>query len=276
MGVEQVAEGLEEELGIRMGETTTDGRFTLGIGTSGAQVVEGWHGESYRMPLTRSREYVAIVRKIFERQEKLTYDGDLYQIPYMGEGSTGQGKPLKSMIHGRADIPVYTGSMAPKSQQMSGELEAVLQTVVDVSGAEQQKGEHHHRVEVDLASAAVGGPGTGQPRQANCQCNGQVHDQAAHLQVPPGGGEKWRGGEKYNETGYQQAGGGGEGVGQNGLEPLALELALGLAPGVFAPGPGLLLPPGLPGTALGGGGGRIAARSRAGRRPVVAAPPRAG
>lgn len=108
------------------------GRFIMGLGTSGPQVVEGWHGVPFDKPLTWLREYVTIVKKIFAREEPLQFEGKRYQIPYMGEGSTGQGKPLKSMIHGRADIPVYTGSMAPKSQQMSGELaDGCLLTCMD-------------------------------------------------------------------------------------------------------------------------------------------------
>ena len=98
------------------------GRFLMGIGTSGPQVVEGWHGVPFNKSLTWLTEYVTIVKKIFARKEPLTFDGVRYQIPYMGPGSTGQGKALKSMVHCRADIPVYTGSMAPKSQQMSAEL----------------------------------------------------------------------------------------------------------------------------------------------------------
>ena len=74
------------------------GRFLMGLGVSGPQVVEGWHGVGYRRPLTRTREYVEIVRTIFARQEKLTYDGSIYQIPYQGEDATGLGKPLRSTL----------------------------------------------------------------------------------------------------------------------------------------------------------------------------------
>ena len=82
------------------------GRMLLGLGLSGPQVVEGWHGQSYRKPLTRSREYIDIVRAIFKREAPLTYDGKLYQIPYQGDDATGLGKPLKSILHGRADLPI--------------------------------------------------------------------------------------------------------------------------------------------------------------------------
>ena len=73
-------------------------------------------------PLTWLREYVTIVKKILAREEKLTFDGERYQIPYRGEGSLGLGKPLKSILHGRPNIPIYTGSMAPASQAFSAEV----------------------------------------------------------------------------------------------------------------------------------------------------------
>ncbi|MBW2192010.1 MAG: LLM class flavin-dependent oxidoreductase, partial [Deltaproteobacteria bacterium] len=103
-------------------DTLSNGRFIMGLGTSGPQVVEGWHGVPFNKTLTWLREYVTIVKMIFAREDRLEFDGVRYQIPYRGEGSTGQGKPLRSMVRGRPDIPVYTGSMAPKSQMMAAEL----------------------------------------------------------------------------------------------------------------------------------------------------------
>lgn len=98
------------------------GRMMLGLGTSGPQVVEGWHGVPFGKPLTWLREYIEVVKKILAREERLEFEGQRYQIPYTGEGSMGLGKPLKSIIHGRADIPIYTGSMAPKSQAFCAEV----------------------------------------------------------------------------------------------------------------------------------------------------------
>ncbi len=103
-------------------DALSGGRFILGLGTSGPQVVEGWHGVPFDKPLTWLREYVTIVRAIFAREGPLQYEGARYQIPYRGPGATGLGKPLKSILHGRKDIPIYTGSMAPKSQEMSAEM----------------------------------------------------------------------------------------------------------------------------------------------------------
>ena len=103
-------------------DALSGGRMILGLGTSGPQVVEGWHGVPFNKPLTWLREYVTIVQKIFARDEPLVFEGERYQIPYKGPGSTGLGKPLKSIIHGRKNIPIYTGSMAPKSQEMAAEI----------------------------------------------------------------------------------------------------------------------------------------------------------
>jgi F420-dependent oxidoreductase-like protein len=98
------------------------GRFRLGIGPSGPQVVEGWHGVPYGRPLSRTREYVSIVRQILARESRLEHQGFHYQIPYMGEGATGLGKPLKSILHGRADMKIYTAAITPKGLAVSGEV----------------------------------------------------------------------------------------------------------------------------------------------------------
>jgi F420-dependent oxidoreductase-like protein len=103
-------------------DALSGGRFILGLGTSGPQVVEGWHGVPFDKPLTWMREYVSIVRAIFAREKPLEFEGQRYQIPYRGPGATGLGKPLKSILHGRKDIPIYCGAMAPKSQAQSAEI----------------------------------------------------------------------------------------------------------------------------------------------------------
>ena len=98
------------------------GRFHLGLGPSGPQVVEGWHGVPYGRPLTRTREYVSIIRKILAREAPLEHKGFHYQIPYTGPDSTGLGKPLKSILHGRADMKIYTAAISPKGLECSGEI----------------------------------------------------------------------------------------------------------------------------------------------------------
>jgi F420-dependent oxidoreductase-like protein len=103
-------------------DALSGGRFILGLGTSGPQVVEGWHGVPFDKPLTWMREYITIVRAIFAREKPLQFDGARYQIPYRGPGATGLGKPLKSILHGRKEIPILSGSMAPKGQALAAEI----------------------------------------------------------------------------------------------------------------------------------------------------------
>jgi F420-dependent oxidoreductase-like protein len=98
------------------------GRFTLGLGPSGPQVIEGWHGVAYGRPLTRTREYIAILRTIMAREHRLEHKGYHYEIPYHGEGATGLGKPLKSILHGRADMKIYTAAITPAGLACSGEV----------------------------------------------------------------------------------------------------------------------------------------------------------
>jgi F420-dependent oxidoreductase-like protein len=98
------------------------GRFILGLGPSGPQVVEGWHGVAYGRPLTRTREYISIIRKILAREERVTHDGYHYQMPYKGEDATGLGKPLKSILHGDPTLKIYTASISPNGMECAGEV----------------------------------------------------------------------------------------------------------------------------------------------------------
>jgi F420-dependent oxidoreductase-like protein len=100
----------------------SNGRFLLGLGLSGPQVVEGWHGVSYARPLARTREYVEIVRRIFAREEPVTYDGKVYQIPYRGDDATGLGKPLKSTLLPQPDIPIYLAAIGPQNVELTAEI----------------------------------------------------------------------------------------------------------------------------------------------------------
>jgi F420-dependent oxidoreductase-like protein len=98
----------------------SEGRFILGLGSSGPQVVEGWYGQEYGKPLARTREYVDIVRKVVAR-ERLTHTGDNYRIPI--EGGTGHGKALRSTIRPyRDDIPIYLGAQGPKNVALAAEI----------------------------------------------------------------------------------------------------------------------------------------------------------
>ena len=108
-----------------MTATTLDqlsgGRFLLGLGPSGPQVAEGWHGSVYGKPLADTREYVSIVRAVWAREKPLEHEGARYQIPYRGAGASGLGKPLKSILHGR-QIPIYFASLRPKSVEQAAEI----------------------------------------------------------------------------------------------------------------------------------------------------------
>jgi F420-dependent oxidoreductase-like protein len=98
------------------------GRVLLGLGTSGPQVVEGWHGEPWGKPLGKTREYVELVRAAL-RRETLELDGEHYQVPYRGEDATGLGKPLKLMARPqRADIPIYLASLRRRSVELAAEI----------------------------------------------------------------------------------------------------------------------------------------------------------
>ena len=119
-------------------QALSGGRFLCGIGPSGPQVVEGWHGEPYGKPLARTREYISIIRKVFARGEPLEHQGEHYQIPYTGPGSTGLGKPLKSILHPNPDLKIYTASIAPAGLRTAGEVaDGVLLFLMSPEKAEQ-------------------------------------------------------------------------------------------------------------------------------------------
>src|SRR5437773_294403 len=97
------------------------GRFILGLGVSGPQVVEGWYGQPFGKPLARTREYIAIVRSILAREGPVTFEGEHYTLPY--PDGTGLGKPLKSSIHPlRADVPIFLGAEGPKNIALAAEV----------------------------------------------------------------------------------------------------------------------------------------------------------
>jgi len=92
------------------------GRFALGLGVSGPQVVEGWYGRPFAMPLARTREYVGIVRQVLRREAPLANAGPHYPLPYAGPGASGLARPLRSITHPlRADLPIYLGAEGPRN-----------------------------------------------------------------------------------------------------------------------------------------------------------------
>ncbi|HET7340263.1 MAG TPA: LLM class F420-dependent oxidoreductase [Methylomirabilota bacterium] len=103
-------------------DALSGGRFRLGLGVSGPQVAEGWHGQPFGKPLVKTREYVEIVRAILRREKPVEFRGEYYQVPYSGPGATGLGKPLRSILHGRADLPIYLAAVGPKNVALAAEI----------------------------------------------------------------------------------------------------------------------------------------------------------
>jgi len=101
----------------------SNGRFILGLGVSGPQVVEGWYGQPFSKPLARTREYIDIIRQVLVREQPVTNDGPHYTLPFTGEGSWGLGKGLKSITHPlRADLPIFLGAEGPKNVALTAEI----------------------------------------------------------------------------------------------------------------------------------------------------------
>ena len=100
----------------------SNGRFIVGLGASGPQVVEGWHGVAYGRPVTRIKEYVSIMKKIMAREGPVEHQGFHYSLPYSGDDGTGLGKPLKSILQADTSIPIYTASITPRGLEGSAEV----------------------------------------------------------------------------------------------------------------------------------------------------------
>ena len=104
-------------------DALSGGRFHLGLGASGPQVIEGWHGVPYTAPLGRTREVIGICRKVWARQERLTHEGSYYTLPLPPDQGTGLGKPLKIIAHPvRPRIPIWVASLGEKNVEMTAEV----------------------------------------------------------------------------------------------------------------------------------------------------------
>ncbi|MEJ5254546.1 MAG: LLM class F420-dependent oxidoreductase [Acidimicrobiales bacterium] len=104
-------------------DAMSDGRCILGLGASGPQVIEGWHGVPYDAPLGRTREIIDICRLVWRREERVTYEGRFYRLPLPPEQGTGLGKPLKIIARPvRPAIPIYVASLGPKNVTMTAEV----------------------------------------------------------------------------------------------------------------------------------------------------------
>jgi F420-dependent oxidoreductase-like protein len=99
------------------------GRFTLGLGASGPQVVEGWYGQPYARPLERTREYIEVVRQVIERRAPVRFSGEQISLPYRGDNATGLGKPLKSIVKPlRPELPVLLAAEGPRNVALAAEI----------------------------------------------------------------------------------------------------------------------------------------------------------
>jgi len=98
------------------------GRFVAGLGVSGPQIVEGWYGQPWGRPYYRMKDYVAIMRKIFRREEPVTHQGREISLPYTGEGAAGVGKPLKSILHMNPEIPIYLATGNESTVKLTAEI----------------------------------------------------------------------------------------------------------------------------------------------------------
>lgn len=98
------------------------GRFIAGIGVSGPQIVEGWYGQPWGRPYYRIKDYVTIMKKIFERQGPVSHEGQEISLPYTGPGAMGVGKPLKSILHMNPKIPIYLGTGNEATVKLTAEI----------------------------------------------------------------------------------------------------------------------------------------------------------
>lgn len=98
------------------------GRTIIGVGVSGPQIVEGWYGQPWGSPNARLRDYVTIVRKVLARDAPVQHDGLEISLPYAGDGAIGAGKPLRSIMHPVAPIPIWLASGGPKNTELCGEI----------------------------------------------------------------------------------------------------------------------------------------------------------
>ncbi|WP_433377978.1 LLM class F420-dependent oxidoreductase [Streptosporangium sp. CA-115845] len=156
------------------------GRFVLGLGASGPQVVEGWYGQPYPKPLARAREYVAILRQVMAR-EKAAFEGEHYRLPY--PGGSGLGKPLRSTIHPlRADLPILLAAEGPKNVALAAEIAdgwlAMFYSPYD---------DAHYRASLDEGFARREARRTRETFEVTCRVNVEIDDdvEAAADRVRP-------------------------------------------------------------------------------------------
>src|SRR6267378_5264820 len=98
------------------------GRFIVGLGVSGPQIVEGWYGQPWGKPYWRLRDYVTIMRKVFERKDPVAHAGREISLPYTGPGALGVGKPLTSILHMDPRLPIWLGTGTESNVKLTAEI----------------------------------------------------------------------------------------------------------------------------------------------------------
>ncbi|HET6873608.1 MAG TPA: LLM class flavin-dependent oxidoreductase, partial [Acidimicrobiales bacterium] len=97
-------------------------RVIIGVGVSGPQIVEGWYGQPWGRPNPRLRDYLQIMRKVLDREAPVTHDGTEISLPYRGPGSIGQGKPIRTILHPPARVPLWLAAGGPRNTELCAEL----------------------------------------------------------------------------------------------------------------------------------------------------------
>lgn len=146
-------------------DALSDGRFVMGLGASGPQVIEGFHGVRYDKPLTRTREIIEICRKVWKRDERLTFEGSAYQIPLPEGKGTGLGRPLKIINHPVRDrIPIYVAALGEKNVAMTAEVADgwlpiffIPERAKNVWGASLDEGAAKRSADLDPLEVVAGG-----------------------------------------------------------------------------------------------------------------------
>ena len=146
-------------------DALSDGRCVLGLGASGPQVIEGWHGVTYDAPIGRTREIIEICRTVWAREDKLTHEGRYYNMPLPDGQGTGLGKPLKIIAHPvRPRIPIWVASLGPKNVQMTAEVADGWMPILfdpakarDVWGEDLAIGESTRAADLDPLQITAGG-----------------------------------------------------------------------------------------------------------------------
>ncbi|CAN5650256.1 LLM class F420-dependent oxidoreductase [soil metagenome] len=146
-------------------DALSDGRCHLGLGASGPQVIEGWHGVKYDAPIGRTREIIDVCREVWARESKLTHEGRYYNMPLPEGKGTGLGKPLKIIAHPvRPRIPIWVASLGPKNVAMTAEVaDGWMPILFDPAKAKQvwgedlAKGEAKRAADLDTLQITAGG-----------------------------------------------------------------------------------------------------------------------